>query len=287
MKVIQKGENDPINLVRQNEFIRLLDLDGNNILIGVSKIEDKLKIRVLNNTICSETSAKLSILITRLFGLDDPLLHNRLDFEFSYNRPLNFLMTVHGYLSVFEAAVQTIIGQLISANVANSLREKFNRKFGNSIVYNKEKYFSFPSPSTLGKLSPEQIQEVGISKLKSQAIINFAKEFIKENLEESLTNIENPEEIRKILTNFYGIGRWTSDWISLRALRRFEVIPSGDLIIRKAFSWWFNKSSLLSSKEIDLLCQDWYPYGGALAYRIMYSYNKHADLNSLSSRQAD
>jgi DNA-3-methyladenine glycosylase II len=274
MKAIQRGKNDPINLVRESELIRLINLDEKNILIGVSKTEDLLKIRIFNEILSSDISTELSIMITKLFGLDDPLLDNSSDFDFPYDQNLNSLVTVHGYLSVFEAAIQTIIGQLISANVANLLREKFIRKFGGYILYNNEKYFSFPTPSAIKCLSTEQIQEIGISKLKSKAILNIANEFTKNNLESVLTGIEDPKKIKEILTNLYGIGRWTSDWISLRALRRFAIVPSGDLIIRKAFSWHFNHSYLLSSNEVDSIAQSFYPYGGALAYRIMYAYIK-------------
>lgn len=274
IKVIQRGKNDPLNLMKQGEFIRLINLDEKNILIGVSKAEGFLKIRILNEALSSDILIKLSIMIAKLFGLDDPLLDNSSDFNLPYDQNLNSLVTVHGYLSVFEAAIQTIVGQLISANVANLLREKFTRKFGGYIIYNNEKYFSFPTPSVLESLAIEQIQEIGISKIKGQAILNIANEFTKNNLESALTNLEDPKEVKEILTNLYGIGRWTSDWISLRALRKFEVVPSGDLIIRKAFSWYFNHQFLLSSNEVDRLARSFYPYGGALAYRIMYAYAK-------------
>lgn len=274
MEVIQRGKNDPINLIKQGEFIRLINLYERNILIGVSRIEETLNIRILNEIITSDVSIQLSGIITRLFGLDDPLLGSSSDFGLPYDQNLNSLVTVHGYLSVFEAAIQTIIGQLISANVANLLRERFVRKFGGYIVYNDEKYFSFPTPLILGSLDIEQIQDIGISKIKSQAILNIANEFAKNNLEEVLTNLEDLKKVREILTNLYGIGKWTSDWISLRALRKFEVVPSGDLIIRKAFSWYFKHQFLLSSKEVDVIAQNFHPYGGSLAYRIMYAYIK-------------
>ncbi len=274
LNVIQRGSIDPINIVNGVVITRLINLDGRNLLVRVYQEKEFLKIKIINDNLYTDQFKTLSLLITKWFGLDDPLFFKKINIDSKICPSLIYSTGVHGYLSLFEATVQTIIGQFISANVANSLRRNFILKFGEFIHYKGEKYYFFPLPRFIQNLSVDEIMATGVSKLKSKAIIQIANEFIQNNLEYRLVAMNNKEEIKDTLTTFCGIGRWTSDWISLRGLRNFDVVPSGDLIVRKAFSWWLGLREIIPSSQIDLICQKWSPYAGSVAYRIMYSYIK-------------
>lgn len=274
MLAIQKGKDDPLIIVSENGFKKAINLGGTVFFINIFKEKDKLYLTTTNNYMSKCTENELIKELKKLLGLDDPLFYNCSFFDDNLTKKLFFLPPVYGYLSIFESVVQTILGQLISAKVANLIRSKFVRAFGERFYHNDYECFLFPTPKIIANVSLEQIQTIGINRTKSQAIHSIGTAFHNDNLEEILKNKSNTKEIEELLMSFYGVGKWTSDWVSLRGLRKFEIIPTGDLIIKKSFSWYYNSQKILSSKEISSLCEKWHPYGGAVAYRIMGRYIK-------------
>ncbi|MBV8802128.1 MAG: hypothetical protein JO131_04035 [Gammaproteobacteria bacterium] len=55
-------------------------------------------------------------------------------------------------------------------------------------------------------------------------------------------------------------------------MRQFNIIASTDIAVRKAFTWWANKKTLLTSEAVDQYAKRLNPYGGALTYRILSAY---------------
>lgn len=269
LQTIQRSDKDSMNIIRNGRLSRILLINEIPTLLEIEKDGHFIKAAVLNRNFTQEERHIVFSLISELFGLDDPLLtaHFR-------ETHLNYYIGVHGYFSLFEAVVQTIIGQLISTKVADTIRERFIQNFGESIIYNNNTYFLFPQPSVVSKINLKEMQKIGLSKIKSQLIVGLAEEFSLNKLEKILRSLSNSQDIQKFLTKYRGIGRWTSDWISLRALRKFDVIPSGDLLVRKAFTWYLNSPSIVSCDKIDAFCKKWENYSGSFAYRVMFSYMK-------------
>lgn len=275
LHTLQRSASDPINHVQNNILTRLIPIGKYKLLVCVAMDKCILTVSIQNQSQKIHCLDELSIHIKHLFGLDDPLVYTALNLKKFSDKYVDHSLGVHGYLSIFEAMIQTIIGQLISSKAANSIREKFIRMFGDSFKYGHCEHFIFPEAINISKLSILQLKQAGVSESKARSILEIAKEFSQNKLKEKLQNAANGYEIKKILLDIYGIGEWTSDWVALRALRKFEVIPYGDLIVRKAFSWLLDLPKLATREEIDSVCKEWPLCGGFIAYRVMYSYIKN------------
>ena len=68
------------------------------------------------------------------------------------------------------------------------------------------------------------------------------------------------EAIRKHLIAVKGIGRWTADMFLMFVLHRPDVLPTGDLGIKKSFQKIFNIKKLPNIKKMEKLAEDWRPY---------------------------
>ena len=68
------------------------------------------------------------------------------------------------------------------------------------------------------------------------------------------------EEIVERLTQVRGIGRWTVEMLLIFRLGRPDVLPLGDLGVRKGFARTFRKRGLPSPTVIERHAERWRPY---------------------------
>ena len=66
------------------------------------------------------------------------------------------------------------------------------------------------------------------------------------------------ERAAERITALRGMGRWTAEWFLARCLARPDVIPAGDLGVRKAISRLVAETDrLLSEEEVRAAAADW------------------------------
>ncbi|MDF2966143.1 MAG: DNA-3-methyladenine glycosylase 2 [Rickettsiaceae bacterium] len=270
---IQRGFNDPLNLILGNSLIRAIQLNEKIFVLNIFEQDNLINIEVNKGELDENEQIKLIGLMERYLGLDDPLLLEENFKQINSVKSLDYSYNVCGYCSLFEAFVQIIIGQLISVKAANSIKKKFIESFGEVVEYKAKNYILFPDPNIVKKLPLEALMAVGLSKNKSKAITDLAFEFSQNNLENILFSTTNIQELKRMIGKFYGIGTWSSQWFLLQGLRYFDSIPSHDLVVRKAFSWYLDLPQIASYDAIEQFCSQ-YNHSGALAYRIMYNYLK-------------
>ena len=68
------------------------------------------------------------------------------------------------------------------------------------------------------------------------------------------------EDISQHLTQVKGVGQWTADMFLMFALNRPDVLPVGDLGIRKGFKKMFNLRKDPSPEKMIALADSWRPY---------------------------
>lgn len=266
---LQRGPQDPINLIAEDRWIRCLDISNKPVVVATNHDKD-----IFVNVLSDGGDAKgIKELISMGLGLDDPLINNE-KIIVPRKKMLGdaWFITVPGFLCLFEAMVQIIMGQQVSVPVANRARANFTIAFGKRFKHKDKSYHLFPRAETIAKLNIQKLSTIGISQMKCKSILEIANLFVKENLGNKLTQAKNRQEIGELLNEIYGVGRWTIDWLALRALRQFDVIPSTDLVVRKAFTWWLDASEVLSIEAVDVFTESFYPLGGAVAYRILCAY---------------
>lgn len=161
----------------------------------------------------------------------------------------------------FLSLASSIIYQQISTNAGNAIYKKFLKLFKGKLT-----------PKKFLKLSDQKIREAGISPQKLSYLRDLAQKFSHKSFQHSKErwNDMNEEEVRKLLLQIKGIGNWTVDMFLIFALNRPDILPVGDLGIKKGFQKVFNLRKLPSEKQMKRLAAG---HRGELTNLSLYLWN--------------
>lgn len=169
---------------------------------------------------------------------------------------------------VFETLVRSIVFQQLSGNVARVI---FGRLVG-ALAGGKL------TPEAILKLRPERMRKLGLSKQKTEYIRDLARKTRDGVVVFEALKAATDEEVIGILTQVKGIGVWTSHMFLLFALRRPDVLPVGDLGIRKAIQLAYKLEALPKPAEIEAIAACWRPHCSAAAWYLWRSLDGDAIL---------
>ncbi len=149
----------------------------------------------------------------------------------------------------FEALVEAIITQQISDSAGKSISLKFKNLF-------REKY---PTPYDVIKLSKDEIQSVGLSKMKAEYIFDISQMVVNKKLNFQIFKKMSDEDVITELTKIRGIGKWTAQMYLIFALGRMDVFPLGDLGLINGIKKLYGLENP-STYEILEITNNWIPY---------------------------
>lgn len=125
----------------------------------------------------------------------------------------------------FESAVFAVLGQQISVRAACALAGRLVSAYGDPV--NGSGYRTFPSPESL---VDADLTGLGMTR-RTQATIGSLAQAVLDGL--ALDPGADRVAVREALLSIRGIGPWTADYIAIRALRDPDVLPVGDLVVRR------------------------------------------------------
>lgn len=149
----------------------------------------------------------------------------------------------------FEMCVRAIIGQLISVEKATEVLSRFCKKFGRKIETNiKGLDFVFPTPDIISNLDNvyDELCSLKMTRTKADAIKGIADEIVYNEL--NFRNSINMEDNIKRMLNIKGIGKWTVDYISMRAMDNSDVLLDTDYAIKKIMNHYGIKDMSIFDK---------------------------------------
>jgi len=158
--------------------------------------------------------------------------------------------------NAFLSLATSIIYQQISTGAGNAIHKKFLKLF-------KEK----PTPEKLLKFSDKKIRSAGISPQKLSYLRDLAMKFEDGTLNTKHFHKMNDAEVKEHLIQVKGIGPWTADMFLIFALNRPDVLPVGDLGIKKGFQKVFNLKTLPTERTMYKLAG---PHMGERTYLSLY-----------------
>eukprot|EP00123_Amoebidium_parasiticum_P021720 comp7242_c0_seq1/m.2958 comp7242_c0_seq1/g.2958 ORF comp7242_c0_seq1/g.2958 comp7242_c0_seq1/m.2958 type:complete len:335 (-) comp7242_c0_seq1:21-1025(-) len=116
------------------------------------------------------------------------------------------------------------------------------------------------SPAQVLAVSMERLRSVGLSERKASYILGVAAEFHEGELSKTDISSLTDEELGKALVKLRGVGQWTVDMLLIFHLRRTDILPVGDLGVRKGFQLFFKLKDLPSPQAMIDLAGKWRPY---------------------------
>jgi AraC family transcriptional regulator of adaptative response / DNA-3-methyladenine glycosylase II len=131
----------------------------------------------------------------------------------------------------FETAVCAILGQLVGASQRTSLIGQLVRHYGEEVAdpSSGEKARLFPRAEVLAKST---LSAVKTTRARRAAIRDFSRRVLGGAV--ALADDQDPAAFRKALLETRGLGPWSAEYISLRALGDTDAFPKTDLILKRA-----------------------------------------------------
>ena len=150
----------------------------------------------------------------------------------------------------YGALVRAIIGQQLSTRAANAIQRKLTERYGGRL----------PTPDEVLAEDAEELRAAaGLSHAKVRYLRSLAEHVLDGSLAlDGLAEMSDDEVVAE-LTAVKGIGRWSADVFLIFQLDRPDVLPVGDLGIRKAFQTVYGLPALPTAPDMERIAEPWRP----------------------------
>ncbi len=160
----------------------------------------------------------------------------------------------------FHVLVQSIINQQLSVKAAHTISQRLLACQG-SRFFNADKLYKLPENT---------LRNCGISRNKIRYIKAIATAVMNNELNFRKLVRQDDDAVRDALTQLPGIGRWSADMFLMSALKRPDVLPLGDLVLRKSMQRYYTLAPECRQDEYLRIAEPWRPYR-TIACRYLWS----------------
>jgi DNA-3-methyladenine glycosylase II len=150
----------------------------------------------------------------------------------------------------YEAIARAIVGQQLSTKAAASIWDKVLGVFGGET----------PAPRQIIEAEPQDLRDAGLSWSKVAYVRDLAERIMDGDLDVKSIDELPDEEVIEQLTAVKGIGRWTAEMFLIFSLGRPDVMPVGDLGIRRGAQYAFGMDELPEPDELERMAEPWRPH---------------------------
>src|SRR6185503_1173181 len=153
----------------------------------------------------------------------------------------------HGRSKIFSAILRSIISQQISTKAAAAIRTRFLALFPKS----------GPTPELLLKVPTRKLRTAGLSMQKISYMRDAANKFLDGTVNPRNFKKMSSQEIIDHLVQIKGVGVWTAHMLLIFTLYRPDILPTGDLGIRRGFQKLYNLKKEPTHEKMEKLAQEW------------------------------
>ena len=181
------------------------------------------------------------------------------------------VITLKRRRNYFKSLLRSIIHQQLSGKAARTIENRFLE------LYNGNRY---PTPEEVLKTPEEAIQNVGISRMKTEYIRGLAKIIDDGDIRlEKLKELSN-DEVGTVLKQVRGIGQWTVDMFLIFSLNRPDVFPLNDLGIQKGLMLFLGRAKYLNRESMLSYSEKWKPYRTLVSLYLWKIVDEGIDISS-------
>jgi DNA-3-methyladenine glycosylase II len=160
----------------------------------------------------------------------------------------------------YGALVRAIVGQQLSVRAARAIYGRLTERFGGRP----------PTPTEILEDEPEELRAAaGLSRAKVSYLRSLAEHVLTGELElERLDELDDEEAIAELVA-VKGLGMWTAHMFLMFHLERPDVLPVGDLGIRRAIERAYGLQQLPEPEAMERIAAPWRPHR-TLACRYLW-----------------
>lgn len=177
---------------------------------------------------------------------------------------------VRPHTRYFHTLVGSIISQQLSTKAADTIHKRFLALYAPSKT---------PRPAQILTTPDDALRGTGISFQKISYIKDIAAKTEDGTLKFNRLSKMTDDEIIQMLTTVKGIGVWTVHMFLIFSLGRMDVLPVGDLGIRRGIQLAYGFDQLPNAEEIERVADEngWRPYCSVASWYLWRSLENKAE----------
>ncbi|MBV8206037.1 MAG: DNA-3-methyladenine glycosylase 2 family protein [Acidobacteria bacterium] len=165
----------------------------------------------------------------------------------------------------FASLARSIVFQQLNGRAALTIWNRLEERTGAPVT-----------PQGVLKLRMPTLRKIGLSRQKAGYLRDLARRALGGEIRfESLAALADPDVIAA-LTTVKGIGVWTAQMFLMFALRRPNVLPTGDYGIRLAMQRAYRMRVLPGPAPMQKLAKSWHPYCSIACWYLWRSLDQPA-----------
>ena len=159
--------------------------------------------------------------------------------------------------TVFSALVRSIIYQQLSGHAARAIHMRVLALMSDGVT-----------PEALAKITAPKLRAAGLSIAKVAYLQDLARAFKDGTINEAALPQMSSQEIVDHLCQIKGVGEWTAHMLLIFSLYRLDILPIGDLAIRKGIQQIYRLEELPTKKHIEEIAQKWRAHASVASWYI-------------------
>jgi DNA-3-methyladenine glycosylase II len=152
--------------------------------------------------------------------------------------------------SHFAFVARCIVYQQLSGKAAGTIFGRFRELFEGGVV----------DPARLLTLTDEQLRGAGLSRGKAAYLRDLAQRTVAKQIRIEAIHDLSDDEVSAELVQVKGVGVWTAQMVLMFRLGRPDILPGGDLGIRKGIQRAYRLRKLPLPARVEKIGAKWAPY---------------------------
>lgn len=169
---------------------------------------------------------------------------------------------------LFDGLTWVIVGQQINLAFAYTLRRRLAERVGVPVA---EGLYAPPSAESVANLTVEELGRMQFSRRKAEYLVGAAQKIVAGELDLAWLSTRPPEEAEAGLVAVRGIGRWSAQYLMMRAFGLQDCVPVGDAGLVKGLARFFDLPERPGPAETLELMRPFAPYRSWATFHIWQS----------------
>ncbi len=153
-------------------------------------------------------------------------------------------------VDAYGMLLRSVIGQQLSVKAAATIYGRVLELFGGNT----------PPPRKLLDVEPQALRDAGLSWRKVEYVRDLAAHVLSGELELDRLDQLSDEQVIAEITAVRGFGVWSAQMFLIFFLDRPDVLPTGDLGIRRAVQVAYGLDEMPSPAKLEAIAEPWRPH---------------------------